>query len=66
MDLINGDGDGGGVQVVKLSNCLAFGSIGGEVCRISEVFVECIGYVFVGVENVIVEGYGSVGVGGNW
>ena len=51
---------------MKLSNCLAFGSIGGEICRISEVFIECVGYVFVGVENVIVEGYGSVGVGGSW
>ena len=64
--MINGNGDGGGVQVMKLSDCLTFGSIGGEICWIGEVSIECVGYVFVGVENVIVEGYGSVGVCGGW
>ena len=62
--MVGGEDDGGGVQVVKMPECLSFGSIGGEICWVGVMSIECIGYVFVGVESVIIEGDGSVGVCG--
>ena len=50
--------------VVQMSEGLSFGSVGGEACWICEMSIECVGYVFVGIQNVVIEGYGSVGVCG--
>ena len=40
--MIDGDGDGGGVQIVKMSECLSFGFIGGEIYWVGEVSIECL------------------------
>ena len=49
---------------MEFSDRAAFSSVGCEVCWVCEVFVERIGYGFVGDMGGVVEGYGTVGICG--
>ena len=42
---------------MKFPDCAAFVSVGGEVCRVSVMFIEGVGYFFVGVASDVVEFY---------
>ena len=42
---------------MKFSDCTAFSSVGCEVCWVCKVFIEGIGYAFVGVEGNFIEFY---------
>ena len=57
QNLINGDGNWGSIEVLEVSEGASFGSIGCEVCRVGEMLVERIGYVFIGVVGDVSEFY---------
>ena len=42
---------------MKFSDCPVLVSVGCEVCRVCEIFIEGIGYFFVGVASGVVEFY---------